>query len=74
MPQNSSIKLRLRTDLGRSVGVTTAIQLVWINGFTGPTFPLTATAVSIDEQEIGHNDYSTVTLKCKHIAFWEYSA
>ena len=25
----SSIKRRLRTDLGRSVGVTTATQLVW---------------------------------------------
>ena len=24
-----------RTDLGRSVGVTTAIQLVWLNRFTG---------------------------------------
>ena len=28
-PQKSSITLRLRTDLGRSVGVTTATQLVW---------------------------------------------
>ena len=41
----SSITQRLRTDLGRSVGVTTATQLVWFTGFTGPTFPLTATAV-----------------------------
>ena len=41
----SSIKQRLRTDLGRSVGVTTATQLVWFTGFTGPTFPLTANAV-----------------------------
>ena len=30
-PQKSSIKQRLRTDLGRSVGVTTATQLVWFN-------------------------------------------
>ena len=30
-PQKSSIKQRLRTDLGRSVGVTTATQLVWLN-------------------------------------------
>ena len=44
-PQKSSIKQRLRTDLGRSVGVTTATQLVWFTGFTGPTFPLTATAM-----------------------------
>ena len=41
----SSIKQRLRTDLGRSVGVTTATQLVWLTWFTGPTFPLPATAV-----------------------------
>ena len=26
----SSIKQQLQTDLGRSVGVTTAIQLVWL--------------------------------------------
>ena len=30
-----SITQRLRTDLGRSVGVTTATQLVWLNRFTG---------------------------------------
>ena len=29
-PQKRSIKQRLRTDLGRSVGVTTATQLVWL--------------------------------------------
>ena len=44
-PQKSSIKQRLRTDLRRSVGVTTATQLVWLTWFTGPTFPLPATAV-----------------------------
>ena len=31
-PQKSSIKQRLRTDLGRSVGVTTATKLVWLTG------------------------------------------
>ena len=31
----SSITQRLRTDLGRSVGVTTATQLVWFTGFIG---------------------------------------
>ena len=30
--QKSSITQRLRTDLGRSVGVTTATQLVWLTG------------------------------------------
>ena len=43
--QRSSITQRLRTDLGRSVGVTTATQLMWLTWFTGPTFPLPATAV-----------------------------
>ena len=41
-PQKSSITQRLRTDLGRSVGVTTVTQLVWLTWFTGPTFPLPA--------------------------------
>ena len=31
-PQKSSIKQRLQTDLGRSVGVTKATQLVWLTG------------------------------------------
>ena len=31
----SSITQRLRTDLGRSVGVTTATQLVWLTWFMG---------------------------------------
>ena len=41
----SAITQRLRTDLGRAVGVTTATQLVWLTWFMGPTFPLPATAV-----------------------------
>ena len=47
-PPKTSIKQRLRTDLGRLVGVTTATPLVWLNRFT--TFPLTATAM----QSKGH--------------------
>ena len=31
-PQKSSITQRLRTDLGRSVGVTTATKQVWLTG------------------------------------------
>ena len=31
----TSITQRLRTDLERSVGVTIATQLVWLNRFTG---------------------------------------
>ena len=41
-PPKKSIKKRMRTDLGRSVGVSTAIQLVWLNWvLMVPTFPLT---------------------------------
>ena len=34
-PPKTSITQRLRTDLGRSVGVTIATQLVWLNRCTG---------------------------------------
>ena len=34
-PPKTSIIQRLRTDLGRSVGVTIATQLVWLNRLTG---------------------------------------
>ena len=34
-PPKTSITQRLRTDLGRSVGVTIATQLVWLNRWTG---------------------------------------
>ena len=34
-PPKCSIKQRLRTDLGWSFGVNTAIQLVWFNQFMG---------------------------------------
>ena len=38
-PPKTSITQRLQTDLGRSVGVTTAIQLMWLNRFTGTQLP-----------------------------------
>ena len=38
--QKSLITQRLLADLGRSVGVTTATQLVWLNQFTGPNLPI----------------------------------
>ena len=45
----TSITERLQTDIGRSVGETTATKLVWINRLRIPiatyTFPLTAKAV-----------------------------
>ena len=34
-PPKILITQRLRTDLGQSVGVTTATQLVWLDRFTG---------------------------------------
>ena len=34
-PPKNSITQRMRTDLGRSVGVTISTQLVWLNRFTG---------------------------------------
>ena len=34
-PPKTSITQPLQTDLGRSVGVKTVIQLVWLNRFTG---------------------------------------
>ena len=34
-PPKTSITERLRTELGRSVGVTKATELVWLNMFTG---------------------------------------
>ena len=34
-PLKTSITQRFQTDLGRSVGATTAIQLVWLNRFIG---------------------------------------
>ena len=33
-PQKTSITQRLRTDLGRSVGVTIVSPMVWLNRFT----------------------------------------
>ena len=45
----NSITERLRTDWGRSVGITMDTQLVWLTWFTGPTFPFPATAVLIQE-------------------------
>ena len=33
-PPKTTITQRLRTDLGRSVGVTAVTQLAWLNRFT----------------------------------------
>ena len=43
-PPKRSITRPLLADLGRSLGVTTATQLVWLTGY-GPTVPLPARAV-----------------------------
>ena len=45
-PPKTSISQRLRTDLGRSVRLTIATQLVWLNRFYGiPTLQFTTTVV-----------------------------
>ena len=38
-PPKSSITRRLLTDLGRSVGVMKATQLVWLNRLRDPNMP-----------------------------------
>ena len=49
-PPKTSITQGLRIDLGRSVGVTIATQLVWFKPVYGiPTFPLTVKAVKSKE-------------------------
>ena len=45
-PPKTLITQLLRTDLGRSVGVTAVTQLVWLNRvYERSTFPLTAKVV-----------------------------
>ena len=60
--QKSSITQRLRTDLGRSVGVTTATQLVWFTRFTGPNLPTHRNSRVIDDKnmQIVHESDSKV--------------
>ena len=50
-PPKTSITQRLRTDLGRSVGVTTVIQLLWLNRFTG-----TDESNSMDHMSVSDNE------------------
>ena len=38
-PPKTSLTQRLRTDLGRSVGVTAVTQLVWLNRLRALNFP-----------------------------------
>ena len=57
-PQKSSIKQRLRTDLGRSVGVTTATQLVWFTRFIGPNLPTHRNSRVIEDKNMQIVHYS----------------
>ena len=59
-PQKSSIKQRLRTDLGRSVGVTTATQLVWFTRFTGPNLPTHRNSRVIEDKNMQMVHYSDI--------------
>ena len=59
-PQKSSITQRLRTDLGRSVGVTTATQLVWFTRFTGPNLPTHRNSRVIEDKNMQMVHYSDI--------------
>ena len=48
--KKGSITQRLRTDLGQSIRVMTATQLVWLTWYTGPTLSLPTTANQKDER------------------------
>ena len=54
-PLKTSISQRLRTDLGRSVGVTTFIQLVWLNRFRVPNLPTNRNSHVIKRRHIFKN-------------------
>ena len=59
-PQKSSIKQQLRTDLGRSVGVTTATQMVWFTRFTGPNLPTHRNSRLIEDKNMQIVHYSDI--------------
>ena len=59
-PQKSSIKQRLRIDLGRSVGVITATQLVWFTRFTGPNLPTHRNSRVIEDKNMQMVNYSDI--------------
>ena len=59
-PQKSSIKQRLRPDLGRSVGVTTATQLVWFTRFSGPNLPTPRNSRVIENKNMDIVLYSDI--------------
>ena len=56
----SSIKQQLRTDLGRSVGVTTTTQLVWFTRFTGPNLPCHRNSRVIEDKNMQMVHYSNI--------------
>ena len=59
-PQKSSITQRSRTDLGRSVGVTTSTQLVWFTWFTGPNLPTHRNSRVIEDKNMQMVHYSDI--------------
>ena len=50
--QDIYILIRLRIDLGRSAGVTSAIQLVWLTGLRAPNLPNSRNSRAIDRTYI----------------------
>ena len=79
-PPKTSIARRLRTDLGGSVGVSTATQLVWLNRFTESqpsNFPFTASftlrivgIITFFKQSMG---FKNDTSLCQSLSIlWDY--
>ena len=68
-PQKSSIKQRLRTDLGRSVGVTTATQLVVLTWFTGLPSNSPQKPCNQKDTQKGHHIIWTSFQRCTRRAF-----
>ena len=57
-PPKTSITQRLRTYSGRSVGETTATQLVWLNRFTGPSWPSSCEELSNQHKMMNHREFT----------------
>ena len=56
----SSIRQKLRTELGRSFGVTTATQLVWFTRFRGPNLPTHHNSHVIEDKNMQIVNYSDI--------------
>ena len=73
--QKSSIKQRLRTDLGRSVGITKATQLVWLTGLRAhlPT-NRNSRVIKRTKNGVYMNTLVEVSFWTSAIFFWMYES